>query len=86
MITDEGGEAGHGRERRFSQLFRHVNGTSWLNHLRALRIEHACRLLKKSDHSPTAIAYECGFSDLSNFYRAFKKKTGLAPLEYREGS
>jgi AraC-like DNA-binding protein len=40
-------------------------------------------LFKRIDHSPTAIAYECGFSDLSNFYRAFKKKTNQAPLEYR---
>ncbi len=70
-------------ERRFSQLFRELNGCSWLSHLRTLRIEHACRLLKETDHSSTAIAYECGFSDLSNFYRAFKKQTGLAPLEYR---
>jgi AraC-like DNA-binding protein/mannose-6-phosphate isomerase-like protein (cupin superfamily) len=70
-------------ERRFSQLFREINGCSWLNHLRELRIEHACLLLKETDHSPTAIAYECGFSDLSNFYRAFKKKTNQAPLEYR---
>jgi len=70
-------------ERRFSQLFRELNGSSWLSHLRNLRIEHACRLLKETNHSPTAIAFECGFSDLSNFYRAFKKQTGVAPLEYR---
>ena len=72
-------------ERRFSQLFREVNGCSWLSLLRKLRINHACLLLKETDHSATAIAYECGFSDLSNFYRAFKKQTGQAPLEYRAG-
>lgn len=69
--------------RRFSQLFRELNGCSWLSRLRNLRIEHACRLLKETDHSSTAVAYECGFSDLSNFYRAFKKNTGIAPQDYR---
>jgi AraC-like DNA-binding protein len=81
-LAEAAAQTGMG-ERRFSQLFRELNGCSWLNHLRELRIEHACLLLKETDHSPTAIAYECGFSDLSNFYRAFKKKTNQAPLEYR---
>ena len=82
-LAEAAQQAGMG-ERRFSQLFRELNGCSWLSHLRNLRIEHACRLLKETDHSSTAIAYECGFSDLSNFYRAFKKQIGVAPLEYRD--
>lgn len=81
-LADVAAQSGMG-ERRFSQLFRELNGCSWLTYLRHLRIEHACLLLKETNHSPTAIAYECGFSDLSNFYRAFKKQTGMAPQEYR---
>ena len=30
-----------------------------------------------------AIAFESGFEDLSSFYRAFKKRTGLAPNRWR---
>ena len=81
-VAEAAAKVGMG-ERRFSQLFRQLNGRSWLKHLRELRIEHACLLLKETEHSSTAIAYECGFNDLSNFYRAFKQLKGVAPLEYR---
>lgn len=70
--------------RRFTQLFRQLTGKSWLEHLTALRVEHACRLLADTRRSVTAIAFECGFEELSSFYRAFKKLKGKAPLEWRE--
>lgn len=73
-------------ERRFSQLFRAQTNDSWLNYLRNLRINHACHLLKNTDRSVTAIAFESGFSDLSNFYRAFKQTIGKSPLEWRNGN
>jgi AraC-like DNA-binding protein len=73
-------------ERRFSQLFRDATGTSWLNYLLTLRITHARYLLEHTDRSVTSIAFECGFSDLSNFYKAFKKQQGGRPLEFREAA
>jgi transcriptional regulator GlxA family with amidase domain len=72
-------------ERRFSQLFREITGSSWLSHLRALRLDHATRLLRHTERSITAIAFECGFTDLSNFYRAFKTANDCSPLELRSG-
>ncbi len=70
--------------RRFTQLFRQFAGSSWLEHLTALRVGHARHLLVSTRRSVTAIAFECGFEELSSFYRAFKKSTGMAPLEWRE--
>lgn len=70
--------------RRFTQLFRQLTGRSWLEHLTELRVAHARRLLADTRRSVTAIAFECGFEELSSFYRAFKKQTGLAPLAWRE--
>ncbi len=81
-LAESAREAGLG-ERRFSQLFREETGDSWLNHLRRLRIHHACHLLEHTERSVTAIAFECGFSDLSNFYRAFRSETGRQPLALR---
>lgn len=76
-------EAADLSERRFSQLFRELNGTSWLQYLRKLRIRHSCRLLESTDHSITAISFECGFEDLSTFYRSFRAETAMTPGEWK---
>jgi len=41
------------------------------------------RLLVKTDEPMDEIVYLTGFSEPSTFYRAFKRWTGLTPLEYR---
>ncbi len=69
--------------RRFTQLFRKVTGTTWLTHVRQLRIDHAKRLLAKTDRTVLSIAFECGFEDLSTFYRAFKREVGQNPSQWR---
>jgi len=70
--------------RRFTQLFRELVGSSWHDHVQSLRIEHAKRLLLDTDHDVTSIAFDCGFGDLSGFYRAFKRATGSAPQRWRQ--
>jgi len=72
--------------RRFTQLFRNITGESWLPHVRRLRIEHAKHLLRNTDRTIAAVAFECGFEDLSNFYRAFKAATRQPPRAWREGT
>lgn len=69
--------------RRFTQLFRQVTGTSWLAHVRRLRVEHAKRLLAQTPRTVLSIAFECGFEDLSTFYRAFKREVGQSPNQWR---
>lgn len=69
--------------RRFTQLFRQETGTSWLDHVMHLRVEYAKRLLRESKRSVSAIAFESGFEELSGFYRAFKRRVGMAPLDWR---
>lgn len=69
--------------RRFTQLFREVAGTSWLAHVRRLRIDHAKKLLENTNRTVLSVAFECGFEDLSTFYRAFKRETGESPNKWR---
>ena len=71
--------------RRFTQLFREVTGSSWLNYVRRLRVEHAKRLLGQTDRTVLSIAFECGFEDLSTFYRTFKREVGMSPNQWRSG-
>jgi len=47
------------------------------------RIALAKSLLANGD-AVTATAQKCGFNDLSNFIRRFKKHVGMAPNEYKK--
>jgi len=70
--------------RYFSSLFKEETGESWLSYVRRLRVEYAKKLLLTSDRSVTTITFECGFNDLSNFYRCFKKLEGTSPEKWRQ--
>ncbi|NOX99518.1 MAG: AraC family transcriptional regulator [Verrucomicrobia bacterium] len=63
--------------------FREITGHSRQTWIRKLRIEHARHLLESTDRSIDAVAFECGFNDLSHFYRCFKMEAGKSPKNYR---
>ena len=44
-----------------------------------MRINHARELLRETDKNVTEIAMECGFNNISNFYRLYKKHMGKTP-------
>jgi AraC family L-rhamnose operon regulatory protein RhaS len=69
--------------RHFTQLFRETTGESWLEALHRHRLDHARRLLRETGRSITSIGYECGFEDLTTFYRAFKAAEKTSPLAWR---
>ncbi len=72
--------------RRFTQLFRQVTGSSWLAYVRRLRVDHAKHLLAQTDRTVLSIAFECGFEDLSTFYRAFKREVRQSPNQWRSAA
>ncbi|OUW88095.1 MAG: hypothetical protein CBD74_00875 [Saprospirales bacterium TMED214] len=69
--------------RSFTKLFHELTGETWLAHTRRLAVEHAQQRLCRTELPITSIAFECGFRDLSTFYRQFKKLSGMSPGEYR---
>lgn len=59
-------------------------GKTFIDNLNDIRISEAvCRLIDTSD-SISEICYKCGFNNLSNFNRAFKRRKGSTPTDYRE--
>jgi len=82
-ISDAAGSVGLGR-RQFTELFRKVTGQTWRRYVLGLRLKHAADLLTQTEKSVSAVAFESGFDDLSNFHHSFKAAHGCSPLVYRD--
>lgn len=67
----------------FCNYFKSRTGRTYFDFLIAIRIEHACKLLRERNESVASVSVDSGFSNLSNFNRYFKLQTGKSPLEYR---
>ncbi len=67
-------------------LRRHLiaEGTSYKNLLNEIRKEKAIELLNTTKFPIERIAVELGYSDVPNFYHAFKSWTGTTPMNYRK--
>lgn len=65
------------------RLYRQQTGETIGETLLKIRTRNALRLVKETDKTISEIGFECGFNDLSYFYRAFKKETGVPPGKFR---
>lgn len=68
----------------FSRFFKANTGISFIDNLIDIRLGQASRLLIDTNYSIKEIAYSCGFNNISNFNRLFKKKKNYAPKKFRE--
>lgn len=82
-LDDAARSVGLGR-RRFTELFREITGESWRKQVHRLRLDYAAKLLASTERSVTAIAFECGFEELSHFHHSFKAGYSTTPLAYRQ--
>ena len=68
----------------FMNSFKKAVGCSAVEFLIHLRIKAACTALTETTDDISTISFSCGFNNLSNFNKQFKKITGSSPLEYRK--
>jgi AraC-like DNA-binding protein len=68
----------------FSRYFKHHTRKTFSDYVTELRISHACKLLMMDDQNISQISFDSGFENLSNFYKHFRKITGVIPKEYRK--
>ncbi|MFZ6048097.1 AraC family transcriptional regulator [Pseudomonas sp. CR3202] len=66
------------------QLKLSQRGTNFQQLLDDTRKELACSYLRQAARPVTEITFLLGFSDTSNFTRAFKRWTGLSPTDFRQ--
>jgi len=67
----------------FSRFFKLRTGKTFVDTLNEVRLGHASRMLIDTTQSVNEIAYRCGFNNMSNFNRIFKKKKNCTPKEFR---
>lgn len=70
-------------EQYFCRLFKKAIGCSPIEYLNEYRIKQAKRLLEETDLPVMEVCLECGYNNLGNFLREFRKYTKTTPLQYR---
>lgn len=66
-----------------SRFFKLRTGTSFVDTLNEVRLGNATRMLIDTTQSINEIAFKCGFNNMSNFNRIFKKKKDTTPKDFR---
>ena len=82
-VADIADAAGYSRC-HFSRMFSRIHGTSPGQFLRELRLGHSARILQMENCSVKEVAVRCGFPDTSYFCRAFHRRYGVTPDQYRK--
>ncbi len=68
----------------FSRFFKRMTDRTFVGYLHELRVADACRRLAHPEASITDIAFDCGFANVSNFNRVFRRLRGASPREIRQ--
>ncbi len=68
----------------FSRFFKEKTGINFINILSEIRLGHATKKLIETSETISEIAYYCGFTNISNFDKAFKKTKGCTPKKFRQ--
>jgi len=70
----------------FLRSFAKTIGVTPHQYLVRCRLQQAARLLAERERAITDIALDCGFNDLSNFIRTFRRAAGMSPRAFRRAS
>ncbi|GFI29539.1 MAG: response regulator transcription factor [Lachnospiraceae bacterium] len=68
----------------FSRVFKKITGVNFITYVTDCKIEVAREMLADTDMPVISIAYELSYSEANYFSKAFKRKVGMTPTEYRE--
>lgn len=67
-----------------ARTFKKNVGISVMAHLHRVRMNNALKMLEDTDLVIKEVAEACGYENLNNFYKHFKRSTGYTPAVYRE--
>ena len=67
----------------FNRFIKKRTGKTFIEYINDTRISYATRWLIESDFSINQISFKCGFNNIANFNRVFKKVKNCTPSEFR---
>jgi transcriptional regulator GlxA family with amidase domain len=70
--------------RSFARAYVAAVGRTPAKMVEDMRLEAACQALAGTELPLKRVAHRCGFGDEQNLRRAFQRRLGVGPLEYRE--
>ena len=71
-------------EKYLGRRFKKAVGMSFNEYVNVKRLEKAAELLAGSEKSIIEVAFDCGFNNVTYFYRLFGKRYGVSPAVYRK--
>ncbi len=69
--------------RNFERRFKKATSNTVIEYIQRVKIEAAKKSLESTMHNVNEVIYNVGYSDPKAFRSAFKRITGLSPLQYR---
>lgn len=84
ILLSEAADIANMAENSFSRYFSQRTRKSFTGFVNEVRLNHASKLLIETPKSITEICMECGFNNLSNFNRQFRKVYQKSPLNFKK--
>ncbi|MHC4872461.1 MAG: helix-turn-helix domain-containing protein [Planctomycetota bacterium] len=84
ITVEKAAQIAHLSRSHFHLRFKKLTGSSFINYLSKIRINHAVKRLTYEDTPVNIIAFESGFGSVSRFYEVFQKYQRTSPHELRK--
>ncbi|BCG60176.1 helix-turn-helix transcriptional regulator [Paenibacillus sp. URB8-2] len=68
----------------FTKQYRKAYGITPIQFIQELKMKEARSLLEQTSYTLSEIAHSVGYPDIFSFSKAFKKRLGVAPTQYRD--
>jgi AraC-like DNA-binding protein len=83
ISLDKAAKAAHMTPQAFCKYFKKINRKTFIEVVNDYRIDFAMQELVHTNKPVTQVGFESGFNDISNFYKTFKDRRQVSPLNYR---
>jgi AraC-like DNA-binding protein len=84
VSLDRAAAIAHMTTNAFCKYFKKITRKTFMEIIIEYRLNYAIQQLVQTDKPISEIAFDSGFGDVSHFYKMFKAKMQLSPLNYRK--